>query len=775
MATHKLALIIKNPSNDSQFLLLKQSPPPKFDHDEYDSFIDSDLWDLPSTKLSPLEGESNPRIVVEGEESCSERLELCKFDLNLALNQVLEQVGFGTPSGVQWKLWKCVEEPEFGPGLPVQTVYVVGILGPENGDLQGLCKWMSLQSCLSCLLEVKPSSDRVGPLVVIGLVNDSLQSAKWKIPPTLNFQEYPLGVKLVPMGSRTAKPFHTTNLVVFSPESVSDGLTDSSFVSHGDALIVDPGCRLECHKELEEIIAALPRKLVVFVTHHHHDHVDEFKLKQTDFASAYIHRYLLIYQKEKSKKYQETTEPYKREKKLNLMHSALYHSLNGQHKSKHRIDPTETRPPENTAQTGSMGRLLRLIYGEGNMFHFTQDSNMLIPHSPIQRRGYAYDEKEIRYLWSYLPIREQCFISNYLLVSIFYMNNVFVVKLSNKYASNNAIKHINAYVYAHIYFYYSFFFGGKIYSISCTRNRVVRLKLQNLLLDTAYQHHLATNLEWTSLDLTPPEPGLVEPMATPISNNIEAHIELSVLRIKSKDKLVHLTYGVSLSVVQKSNPDATLLAHENTMGRIRKDHWSLGHTPVSGGEEICIGGQRLRVIYAPGHTDGHMALLHVNTHSLIVGDHCVGQGSAVLDITSGANMHEYFQTTYQFMEISPHVLIPMHGRLNLWPKHMLCAYLKNRRSRESTILKSIENGAKTLFDIVSYTYADVDRSLWIPAASNVRLHVDHLAKQDKLPKNISMSSWVSFWKKMGFFINLHVGIPLNKMALQNEKINIYLK
>ncbi|GMP50497.1 hypothetical protein CsSME_00017093 [Camellia sinensis var. sinensis] len=53
------------------------------------------------------------------------------------------------------------------------------------------------------------------------------------------------------------------------------------------------------------------------------------------------------------------------------------------------------------------------------------------------------------------------------------------------------------------------------------------------------------------------------------------------------------------------------------------DHWSLGHTPVSGGEGICIGGQTLRVICAPGHTDGHMALLHVSAHSLIVGDHCV--------------------------------------------------------------------------------------------------------------------------------------------------------
>ncbi|KAK2972909.1 hypothetical protein RJ640_026661 [Escallonia rubra] len=131
-----------------------------------------------------------------------------------------------------------------------------------------------------------------------------------------------------------------------------------------------------------------------------------------------------------------------------------------------------------------------------------------------------------------------------------------------------------------------------------------------------------------------------------------------------------------------------------------QDDWSLGYTSVSGAEEICIGGQRLRIISAPvrilnsmkvgrGHTDGHMALLHVSTHSLIVGDHCVG----------------------------------------------------NRRNRESSILEAIENGAKTLFDIIAYTYADVDRSLWIPAASNVRLHVDHLAQQDKLPKEFSVQKF----------------------------------
>ncbi|PKI45854.1 hypothetical protein CRG98_033752 [Punica granatum] len=92
------------------------------------------------------------------------------------------------------------------------------------------------------------------------------------------------------------------------------------------------------------------------------------------------------------------------------------------------------------------------------------------------------------------------------------------------------------------------------------------------------------------------------------------------------------------------------------------DDWNSAYTFVSGSEDICVGGQRLSIIFAPGHTDGHLALLHNSTRSLIVGDHCVGQGSAFLDLYSGASMADYFKTTYKFMELSPHALIPMHGR-----------------------------------------------------------------------------------------------------------------
>ncbi|KAL1553597.1 hypothetical protein AAHA92_14253 [Salvia divinorum] len=475
-----LAVIIKNPLNDAEFILTKQTLPPKFHDSEYDSYQDSDLWDLPSAQLSLVDRSltaSQPQFEVEDNSSAEF---LNQFDVASAVDQALKQVGYDKTTNVKWNLFKVIEEPEFGPGPPVKTLYIVGGSEIHDWKLGDCSKWMSTQSCADLLLEVKPHNDRIGPLVVVGLLNDSLQTRNLHTPSTLRCQEYPPGVNIVPMKSRTAKPYNTTNLIVFVPGTSDDDFGGGDFLARGDALIVDPGCSSVMHKELEQIVAALPRKLIVFVTHHHHDHVE------------------------------------------------------------------------------------------------------------------------------------------------------------------------------------------------------------------------------------------------------------------------------GLSVVQKSNPEATLVAHENTARRIGKGDWTLGHIPVVGSEEICIGGHHLRFISAPGHTDGHVALLHVATNSLIVGDHCVGQGSALLDITAGGNMSDYFDTTYKFLEMSPHVLIPMHGRVNMWPKHMLCGYLKNRRKRESSISKAIEEGAKTLFDIVKYTYAEVARGLWIHAASNVRLHIDHLALHNKLPKEFSIQRFQSSCK-LNFF------------------------
>jgi len=86
MAVYRLAVIIANPSNEDEFLLVKQIRPPKFGIEEYDSYIDSDLLDLPSIQLDSWQGESE--IQVEGAELCADKLDLRKFDLRSALSQV---------------------------------------------------------------------------------------------------------------------------------------------------------------------------------------------------------------------------------------------------------------------------------------------------------------------------------------------------------------------------------------------------------------------------------------------------------------------------------------------------------------------------------------------------------------------------------------------------------------------------------------------------------------------------------------------------------------
>ena len=91
-ANHKLAVIIKNPLDKEEFLLKKQTPPPKFNDPEDDSFVDTDLWDLPSTQLTPLSESDqllHSKISIKTREfSSSDKINLSEFDFNSALNQV---------------------------------------------------------------------------------------------------------------------------------------------------------------------------------------------------------------------------------------------------------------------------------------------------------------------------------------------------------------------------------------------------------------------------------------------------------------------------------------------------------------------------------------------------------------------------------------------------------------------------------------------------------------------------------------------------------------
>ena len=55
---------------------------------------------------------------------------------------MLEQVGFEITNGGEWKFWKYMEEAEFGLGLPVHTVFIMGKLLAGDRNLLGLCVYI---------------------------------------------------------------------------------------------------------------------------------------------------------------------------------------------------------------------------------------------------------------------------------------------------------------------------------------------------------------------------------------------------------------------------------------------------------------------------------------------------------------------------------------------------------------------------------------------------------------------------------------------------------
>jgi len=75
---------------------------------------------------------------------------------------------------------------------------------------------------------------------------------------------------------------------------------------------------------------------------------------------------------------------------------------------------------------------------------------------------------------------------------------------------------------------------------------------------------------------------------------------------------------------------------------------------------LCIGGQEFQFIFAPGHTNDHIDVLHIRTCTLIFWDHCVGKGSFILDVESSGNMKYYLETMHKFIYFSPHIIIFMH-------------------------------------------------------------------------------------------------------------------
>ena len=83
-----MAFVIKAPSLDDEEILVVRQSAPFIQGEEYQRYLDSDLWDLPSAPLKLLEnGAEVDDLAVDCTNSCSD-VDWRKFDLLSAIDQV---------------------------------------------------------------------------------------------------------------------------------------------------------------------------------------------------------------------------------------------------------------------------------------------------------------------------------------------------------------------------------------------------------------------------------------------------------------------------------------------------------------------------------------------------------------------------------------------------------------------------------------------------------------------------------------------------------------
>ena len=165
-----------------------------------------------------------------------------------------------------------------------------------------------------------------------------------------------------------------------------------------------------------------------------------------------------------------------------------------------------------------------------------------------------------------------------------------------------------------------------------------------------------------------------------------------------------------------------VLAHPATLERLR----SSGRLAPDAGvaledrHVIDLRDTALRVVYTPGHAEGHLALHDQDAGLLIAGDLISGLSTILIDPEQG-DMAAYMASLARVRDLGVHTLLPGHGPP--LPAAALERLIEHRVERERIVLARVDRSGVELAEIARAAYADTPG---IPAALAERQALAHL-------------------------------------------------